>query len=422
MSKSRKELRQETVDLINGLSRQTLLKEFAISRVAEITGLDTIGIPVYTCVRALSRTISIHAGKGILPSYARAGSILEAIEFEAAENPVGKFLLNRAAAIPEEEHLDLDDAFPARSSILSELTPLAWESMTNIQNGESKLIPSDLIWLVPRVENQPLMYVQMGTNGLAAGAALEDAILSALYEVIERDAWTLSQYLLDTCGIVPTRCPLAGLPPRLESAVRKIEAAKLRLHLFDITTDYSVPVFSAILIDRSGNCAGTFGGYGCHINAEIAAIRAVTEAVQGRCCYISGARDDMFRRQFLLMKRMDQERLDQMFSELPMGGPLPEYRVVNFPNVQHELRYVLRLIKQHGVSQVFAKELGSFLDDRIKVVRVFTPQCEPFRFDHWTPGLRCLTYVKRRLDALSKITEPKVTEEEDEEGEAWKNS
>jgi YcaO-like protein with predicted kinase domain len=345
---------------------------------------------------------------------------LEAIEFEVAEHPEGPFKIATAAQLPEEDRLPLEDCFPVRSSVINEFTPVAWEEVINIQTGATKLIPSDLIWMVPRVKHQPLMYFQMGTNGLASGGSIEDAILSGLYEVIERDAWTLNQFLLDNCGWMPTRSPLAGLPERLEMLVRKLNAAQVKLHLFDITTDYRVPVFGAILLDHSGRCAGTFGGYGCHINAEIAAIRAITEAAQSRCCYISGARDDLFRRQFLLMKRMDQLQLDQMFNELPLGSPLSEYRNVSFPDVRSELRYLLKLIRGHGVSEVFVKDMGtqwvsqkaklkSYLDDRVYVVRVISPQCEPCRFDHWTPGLRCLSYAERKLAAL------KV-----EEGEEWK--
>src|SRR5258706_10413422 len=171
------------------------------------------------------------------------------------------------------------------------------------------------------------MYVKMGSNGLASGGSSEDAILSGLYEILERDAWTLNQFLLDNCGILPARTPLINLPPRLESIVRKVEVAGVKVHLFDISNDYRVPVFSAIMVDLSGQCAGTFAGFGCHLNAEVAAIRAVTETAQARCCYISGARDDLFRRQFLLMKRMDQNKLDSMFNDLPMGSPISDYRV-----------------------------------------------------------------------------------------------
>jgi ribosomal protein S12 methylthiotransferase accessory factor len=409
---TRKALRQSVMEAVNKLSRPELLEQFAISRIAELTHLDTIGLPVYSCTRALSQTISIHSGKGLEPAAARAGAILEAIEFEVAEHPEGPFKIATATQLPEEDRLSLEDCFPVRSSVVNEFTLIAWEEVTNIQTGASKLIPSDLVWMVPRIKHQPLMYFQMGTNGLASGGSLEDAILSGLYEVIERDAWTLNQFLLDNCGWMPTRSPLAGLPERLEVLVRKLDAAKVKLHLFDIATDYRVPVFGAILLDHSGQCAGTFGGYGCHINAEIAAIRAITEAAQSRCCYISGARDDLFRRQFLLMKRLDQSKLDDMFNELPLGNPLIEYRNLSFPDVRSELRYLLKLIKGHGVNQVFVKDMGSYVEGRVHVVRVLSPQCEPVHLDAWTPGLRCLSYAQRKLAAMK---------ESKDKSEAWKD-
>jgi YcaO-like protein with predicted kinase domain len=398
---TRKELREATALAVNALSRKELLEQFGISRVADLTGLDNVGLPTYTCVRALSEAVSIHAGKGLEHSYARAGALLEAIEFEVAEHPKGPYRIARAIDIPEDERLPLEDCFPTRRSILNELTPVAWEDATNVQNGATKLVPSDLLWLVTRIKDQPLMYFQMGSNGLASGGSVEDAILSGLYECIERDAWTLNQYLLDA-GFLLKRSPLAGISPRIESCIGQIERANLKLHLFDITNDYKVPVFSAILLDLSGHCAGTFGGYGCHLNAEIAAIRAITEAAQARCCYVSGARDDLFRRQFLLMKRMDQHKLNEMFGDLPMGRPISEYRVLNFSDVRSELRYLLKLIRQFGISDVYVKEMGSYVDGSVHVVRVFSPQCEPFRFDWWQPGLRCLSYAQRKFNEMAK--------------------
>jgi ribosomal protein S12 methylthiotransferase accessory factor len=412
MSMTRKELREATAKVVNAISRQDLLKDFGISRIADLTGLDAVGLPTHTCVRALSEAVSIHAGKGLEPSYSRCGAIMEAIEFHAGEHPTGPFRIARAIELPEEERLPLEDCFPTRSSIVNELTPIAWEEVVNIQNGAPKLVPSDLVWLITRIKGQPLMYFQMGSNGLASGGSVEDAILSGLYECLERDAWTLNQFLLDS-GMLLTRSPLVTTSAKVETCIRKIEAADLRLHLFDITTDYKVPVFSAIILDLSGRCAGTFGGYGCHLNAEIAAIRAITEAAQARCCYISGARDDLFRRQFLLMKRMNQAKLHELFSDLPIGLPLSDYRTVSFPDVRTELRYLLKLIKQFGISEVFVKEMGSYVNGAVQVVRVFSPQCEPFRFDHWSPGLRCLSYAQRKFQQMAK-KEPI--------GEEWKTA
>jgi ribosomal protein S12 methylthiotransferase accessory factor len=402
MSMTRKELREATAQAVNAMSRKDLLENFGISRVADLTGLDAVGLPVHTCVRALSETVSIHAGKGLEPAYSRCGAIMEAIEFHAAEHPTGPFRIARSIELPEEERLPLEDCFPTRSTVVNELTPIAWEEAVNIQNGSPKLVPSDLLWLINRIKDQPLMYVQMGSNGVASGGSVEDAILSGLYEIIERDAWTLNQFLLDS-GMLLTRSPLISIPDRIETCIRKIEAANLALHLFDITNNYKVPVFCAMILDLSGRCQGTFAGYGCHLNAEIAALRAITEAAQGRACYISGARDDMFRRQFLLMKKMDQFKLHEMFKELPIGLSLSDYRTISFPDVKSELRYLLRLVKQFGISEVFVKQMGAYVNGAVHVVRVFSPQCEPFRFDHWMPGLRCLGYAQRKLKELAEL-------------------
>lgn len=418
MSVSRKALREATASAVNALSRQELLHQFGISRVAELTGLDSAGLPVYTCVRALSETVSIHAGKGLDKESSRAGAILEGIEFEVSEHPRGDWQIARSVDLEPGSFVPLDECFPTRSSVLNNLTPLAWEEVVNVQNGDKKLIPSDLVWLNTRIGPcQPLMYVQMGSNGIASGGSVEDAILSGLYELIERDAWTLNQYLLDS-GFLLKRTPLIGMPPKIESCIRKIEAANCKVHIFDITNDYRIPVFSAIILDLSGGCAGTFGGYGCHLNAEIAVIRAITEAAQARCCYISGARDDLFRRQFLLMKRMDQHKLHAMFNELPMSGSLSDHRVLAFPDVKQELRYLLKLIRQFGVSDVFVKEMGSYVDGKVHIVRVISPQCEPFRFDHWAPGLRCVSYAQRRIDEMMA----EKAKEEITEGEDWKHA
>jgi ribosomal protein S12 methylthiotransferase accessory factor len=425
IQESRSQLRAGSAKLVNALSPKELRELFGISRVADLTGLDTIGLPVYSAVRALSASISIHTGKGLTHEASRAGAILEAIEFEVAENPQGPFRIASAMQIPAEDRLPLEDCFPARASIVNDMIPLAWEEVVNINNGAPKLIPSDLIWLTSRIPHQSLMYLQTGTNGLASGATLEDAILSGLYEILERDAWTLNQFLMDIHGVLPKRTPLIDLPPRLEALVRRIESAQVRLHLFDITNDYRVATFSAILLDLSGNVAGTFGGYGCHLNAEIAAIRAITEAAQARCCYISGARDDLFRRQFLLMKRMDQRKLDDMFNELPIGSAISDYRKVRFAEVRTELRYLLKMIRQFGVSEVFVKDMGSVLGGKVHVVRVFSPQCEPFKFDHWVPTFRCLSYAERRVSALSKTAPARADPcpaPKPEEGEEWKNS
>jgi ribosomal protein S12 methylthiotransferase accessory factor len=418
---TRAELRKESAEALNAIPRDKLLKEFGISRLAYLSNLDSIGVPVYSSVRALSKTVSIHAGKSLDKDLARAGAIAEAIEFEVAENPVGEFKIASQYQIPEHERLSITDCFPCRSSIVNDATLLTWEKMVNIQNGETKLAPSDIIWMISRMREQPISYFQSSSNGLASGASLEDAVLSGLYEIIERDGWTLYQYLLDTFGIAPSRVPLISLPSPLDDLIDRIQTAGLRVHIFDCTNDYRVPVFGSIILDTNGDGAGTFSGYGSNLDAVVAATRSVLESIQGRACYISGARDDLLRRQFLLMKRLDQEKLDGMFLKLPLGNPIGEYRKIEFPDVKGELHYLLHFLKRYGVSEVYTKSMG--VHAGLHVVRVFSPQCEPCRFDHWIPSLRCTSYGRRCIERLSDSKGKTVPQTAPpQEGESWKES
>ena len=78
----------------------------------------------------------------------------------------------------------------------------------------------------------------------------------------------------------------------------KIEAAGLRLRLFDISTDVAIPVCFATISPPPDSDPARWrhfdlqSGSGCHPHPARAAIRAVTEAAQSRLTAISGARDD----------------------------------------------------------------------------------------------------------------------------------
>jgi ribosomal protein S12 methylthiotransferase accessory factor YcaO len=104
-----------------------------------------------------------------------------------------------------------------------------------------------------------------------------------------------------------------------------------------------------------------------------------------------------------------------MFNQLTVGAPLSEYRTLDFPDVRSELRYLLKLIRQFGISDVFVKDMGSYVDGAVHVVRVFSPQCEPFRFDHWQAGLRCLSYAQRKINELKETASKEI-----EKGEEWR--
>src|SRR6266436_3314109 len=61
------------------------LGRFGITRLAETTGLDCIGIPVWAAVRPNALTLSVCQGKGITDAAAQASALMEAAEVATAE-------------------------------------------------------------------------------------------------------------------------------------------------------------------------------------------------------------------------------------------------------------------------------------------------------------------------------------------------
>src|SRR5262245_57488605 len=62
------------------------MRRAGITRVANVTGLDTIGIPVVAVYRPNSRSLAVFQGKGLNRDARRASGVMEAIEAYHAEH------------------------------------------------------------------------------------------------------------------------------------------------------------------------------------------------------------------------------------------------------------------------------------------------------------------------------------------------
>lgn len=112
------------------------------------------------------------------------------------------------------------------------------------------------------------------SNGCAAGNTLEEAILQGLFELIERDATAIWWY-----NRIRRPAFDMGLIPA--EHMRLLDATLSQEHEFwvlDLTNDIGVPVMAAI--GRHKQSAAISFGFGCHVQAELAAQRALTELCQ----------------------------------------------------------------------------------------------------------------------------------------------
>ncbi len=259
-----------------------------ISEVTEITAGDNLGVHVFASVRPQARGEAYTFGKGLNRVDAEVGAYMEALEFYFAEPGQGRILTQwgsaRVIVDQEQSNEAILDFVPRLHREVDLDAPLLLASVEDMESGDKSLLPAELIYY-------PAMYVGhslfgASTNGLASGNSVLEASIHALLELIERDIWSF-EFVRSTSRLVET----SSLPDDVREIAERASRNGLQLKVRTIANDYGMPFFVAFLYDERNPCRKTFnGGWGCHLNRRTALVRAVTEAVQSRLAFLSGAR------------------------------------------------------------------------------------------------------------------------------------
>lgn len=263
------------------------LKAFGISRVADVTGLDTLGIPVAMAIRPLAKMLSVSQGKGQTYLLAKVSAVMESIEFWHAEYAYPPVTHRQVPAAALELTYGLDEV-TTKPSLLTNATPLDWVNAIGMTGGRTIPVPMDLVcFTVPHQESWKPPGLWPSSNGLASGNCLPEAALHALYEVIERDALSRQalhapQNYVDLDSIESPTCA---------DMIQRILDTGATLLVTHLPNRFGVPCFGAQL--WSQDFPVTTLGWGAHLAADIAVSRAITEAAQSRLTAITGSRDDL---------------------------------------------------------------------------------------------------------------------------------
>jgi ribosomal protein S12 methylthiotransferase accessory factor len=329
---TRAQSRFKSAQYLNGLSRDELFERFIVTRIAKIDGLDCIGVPVYSAIRPASQSISVNSGKSQCPVLARAGAIAEAIEFHTFEQcpkdlPV-EVLGNK-----------LDLPF-AKNAEYGDDTVIPIELVVHHTTKSVVRFPAEIVWLTRRHKDR---YFMRSSTGQSVAATFDDAFLTGLYEVVERDQTTLCRTSIRNLGIYPPRVSVPAVHQTVSPILEKLAKASLKLYLFYCTVDLGIPVYWAILIDPYCG-SGAYFGYGCHCTHALAVERAILEAIQGRGVFISGARDDILRRDFDNCRAKDPKELMAEMEQGPVFECPRDLGKTEF-TVEEELSFVLDRLK-----------------------------------------------------------------------------
>ena len=268
---------------------EPMLPEFGITRVADVTWLDDLGVPVYQAIRPDSWTLCVSQGKGLTDAHAKVSAAMESIELWHGERTPAAPRTGTPRELAGELGYRMDELnLPPRTAVHQDMR-LDWSPATVIGADTQSWVPRALVAMDSRMGDEwcvPLF--EQSSNGLASGNTLTEAVLHGLYEVVERDALSRHPAAMSTEDSLVALDTLEGAPAEL---VAQIQAAGVHVAIAHLPSETGLPVFLARI--RGDSLAITFGGSGCHLDREVALCRALTEAAQSRVTVIAGARDDI---------------------------------------------------------------------------------------------------------------------------------
>ena len=357
---------EQTLEKIEPL----LWDKFGISRVANITGLDHIGIPTYIAIRPRAKLLTTAQGKGINNELAKISAMMESIEGWHCEN------------MPEPELFGSYEQLALQYPLVSlnpsinhgpfewvdiEALEIPWGKGVELHTGQDMYFPYTSMNVNTASYRPGYRYFPPTTNGLASGNTRQEAICHALFEVLEREFETQKLVF-----IADQQVDLSTIKdPHLLSLLEKIEHSNLRLDVWDITNEMEIPAYFAVLHDPDDlRSVGMIMGSGAHFSSVVALSRAITEAIQGRLTIISGSRDDQTPRIYKKIRDVKPQLLNAF--ERTKKDPIPFIETpvpTDFASCQHEL---LQRLGQHGFDQVIVYD-HTREDTNIPVVQVMVP-------------------------------------------------
>jgi ribosomal protein S12 methylthiotransferase accessory factor len=356
-----------------------LLRRVPITRVADATPIDYLGVPVWLAVTPMAQDLTIHAGKGKTPLAARLSAIMEAIERSCGESVSAdrvfkasyKDLVNNPRQIRAINPEDFD--LPLGTSYTPDL-PISWVAGYDLIQREYAWVPLDVV-ISPAQEG---VCLGVETNGMASGNGYTEASLHALYELIEREAMTMEHFfdaLGNGAGVEPVRMvDLATLPRDSTTMVKHLRGHGLQTAVRDVTTDLKVPVMSVLVYDKEmadrGQCS-LFYGYGCSLHAHHAVLRGITEAVQAHTAFLVGSRDT-YEGLDPIGRRPAHRRRELEIAEPQQFWPFPEGHEAPTTDLLDELGTILQRLSRVGLKRCLVVDLAR-PDLEVPVVRVLVP-------------------------------------------------
>jgi ribosomal protein S12 methylthiotransferase accessory factor len=353
-----------------------------VTRLANITGLDRVGVPVALATRPNGATLSTSAGKGLTLEQAFVSAAMEAMETTVAETlvPDRRGLSWKQMESSHHAVIDASRLTLRRFAGLNRDWPRDWLMGWDLLQECRCAVPFSMVSLTrPGAAKEPPV-LPASSNGLASGATLLEAVLNAILEVMERDA--LGRYGILGPGV--TRVDLSDADvldvPVVSAAVGDkplalgtlLERSGLRVMAVQIPSIAPSYVYAVVLVDPELAKVGVYHGTACALDSGSALRGALLEALQSRAVYIAGTRDDYSRETHHLLRRGHYgEMFQQSLDQLPVKTYVPRSKATE--SLHGDIELLSDGMRSQGVEQLIVLDLSRPALPGVHVAKVFAP-------------------------------------------------
>ena len=359
-----------------------LLGTAGLGEPEDITSKDEIGIPVFSVDR-METAMGVpkyYNGKGVTREQAEASAVMESIERYSAEPREDDEIVFGTY----EQACDVMATIPPADMILPiwaldhlQGAEIAWTEGWDILRGERVWVPACAVFY-PYIPDTDLQLFKYHTNGLASGNNMEEAVLHAIFELVERDAWSIAEYR--NLPVPDVIADPDSLPGKL---IVKFAEHGVEVHLKDLTCDTGIPTIGAAADDVATKDPEMLTiGVGTHLDPEIAAVRAITEVAQSRATHRDGKKINAQLQRATV--QMGYERVKEL-NRLWFGEGRGSVNLSDIPDgstddVLDDIEVVLGRLVEAGFDRVVAVDLTRPELD-VPVVRMVIPGMEVWTMD-----------------------------------------
>ncbi|MBQ8179676.1 MAG: YcaO-related McrA-glycine thioamidation protein [Candidatus Methanomethylophilaceae archaeon] len=380
-----------TVPVEDTISRIVpLLGKAGLGEPEDITSRDNIGIPVFSVDRQETAlgVPKYYNGKGATVEQAKASAIMESIERYSAEMRDTDEIVYGTYEQAREVMATVDPVdliLPLRVLDHLQGQEIAWTEGFEMFRGEPVWVPACAVYY-PYYPDGDYQLFRFHTNGIASGNTMEEAILHALLEDIERDAWSIAEFRDRTYADVVIR-DRESLPARL---IEMFSEQGVEIHLKDLTNDIGITTIGASADDTVTKDPELLTiGVGTHLNPQIAAIRAITEVAQSRTTHKHGMKINAQLQKISQDMGYDRiKRVNHMwFGENQEKVYLEDMQDLSTPYVLDDIEVVLGRLMECGFDSVIAVDLTR-PELGVPTVRMIVPGLEVSTMDPEREGGR----------------------------------